>query len=57
MKRPYEPCLPTNAITVPTDSEWLHELKHDGFRLTHARMSTWTATGCGDVQACLPHGA
>ena len=32
-KRVYEPCLPTVATQVPTGSEWLHELKHDGFRL------------------------
>jgi ATP-dependent DNA ligase len=31
--RPYEPCLPTVASKVPTGPEWLHELKHDGFRL------------------------
>jgi bifunctional non-homologous end joining protein LigD len=31
--RPYEPCLPTTATEVPTGPEWLHELKHDGFRL------------------------
>jgi bifunctional non-homologous end joining protein LigD len=28
-----EPCLPTVATTVPSGPEWLHELKHDGFRL------------------------
>ena len=32
-KRAYEPCLPTVATKVPTGAEWLHELKHDGFRL------------------------
>jgi ATP-dependent DNA ligase len=31
--RPYEPCLPTIATIVPTGSDWVHELKHDGFRL------------------------
>jgi hypothetical protein len=31
--RPYEPCLPTTAKTVPIGAESLHELKHDGFRL------------------------
>jgi bifunctional non-homologous end joining protein LigD len=31
--RPYEPRLPTVATKVPTGPEWLHELKHDGFRL------------------------
>ena len=32
-ERAYEPCLPTVATNVPTGPEWLHELKHDGFRL------------------------
>jgi bifunctional non-homologous end joining protein LigD len=31
--RLYEPCLPTIATKVPTGPEWLHELKHDGFRI------------------------
>jgi ATP-dependent DNA ligase len=25
-------CLPTNATKVPAGPEWLHEIKHDGFR-------------------------
>ena len=33
VRRPYEPCLPTVATSVPTGAEWLHEPKHDGFRL------------------------
>jgi bifunctional non-homologous end joining protein LigD len=33
LNRRYEPCLPTIATKVPTGPEWLHELKHDGFRL------------------------
>ena len=33
LKRRYEPCLPTVAKTVPTGADWLHELKHGGFRL------------------------
>ena len=27
------PCIPTRATAVPTGPGWLHELKHDGFRL------------------------
>jgi bifunctional non-homologous end joining protein LigD len=29
----YEPCLPIVATEVPTGAQWLHELKHNGFRL------------------------
>jgi ATP dependent DNA ligase domain len=27
------PCLPTKTDTLPSDSQWLHEIKHDGFRV------------------------
>jgi ATP-dependent DNA ligase len=27
------PCLPTKTDTLPSDSHWLHEIKHDGFRI------------------------
>jgi ATP-dependent DNA ligase len=27
------PCLPTKTTTLPSGSEWLHEIKHDGFRI------------------------
>jgi bifunctional non-homologous end joining protein LigD len=27
-----EPCLPTNAHTVPGGPQWAYEIKHDGFR-------------------------
>jgi bifunctional non-homologous end joining protein LigD len=27
-----EPCLPTNAQSVPTGSQWIYEIKHDGYR-------------------------
>jgi ATP-dependent DNA ligase len=27
------PCLPTKAVQLPSGSEWLHEIKHDGFRV------------------------
>src|SRR5215813_2964753 len=27
------PCLPSGSKTTPTGKEWLHEIKHDGFRV------------------------
>jgi bifunctional non-homologous end joining protein LigD len=27
-----EPCLPTNGHAVPNGPQWVHEIKHDGFR-------------------------
>jgi bifunctional non-homologous end joining protein LigD len=27
------PCLPTKADTLPSGAMWLHEIKHDGFRV------------------------
>jgi bifunctional non-homologous end joining protein LigD len=27
------PCLPTKTDRLPSGSEWLHEIKHDGFRV------------------------
>jgi ATP-dependent DNA ligase len=32
-RRVYEPCLPTRGSTVPAGPDWLHEIKHDGYRL------------------------
>src|SRR5438874_3384116 len=28
-----EPCLPTSAPFPPSGEPWLHEIKHDGFRV------------------------
>ena len=27
------PCLPTKALQPPTGDAWVHEIKHDGFRV------------------------
>ena len=27
------PCLPSNAAAPPSGAVWLHEIKHDGFRV------------------------
>ena len=29
----FDPCIPTRATKVPDRPEWLHEIKHDGYRL------------------------
>ena len=29
----FEPCIPTRATKVPDRPEWIHEVKHDGYRL------------------------
>jgi ATP-dependent DNA ligase len=28
-----EPCLPSPADRPPSGSDWIHEIKHDGFRI------------------------
>lgn len=33
----YQPCIPTRATKVPDGHDWLHEIKHDGYRLIVAR--------------------
>jgi bifunctional non-homologous end joining protein LigD len=30
---PYEPCLPRPAKEPPAGPYWIHEIKHDGFRI------------------------
>src|SRR5215831_10761398 len=37
MRSTYSPCLPTSAKVVPATSNWLHEVKYDGYRLIVAR--------------------
>jgi bifunctional non-homologous end joining protein LigD len=32
-KSPFEPCIPTRGTKVPAGPDWLHEVKHDGYRL------------------------
>jgi ATP-dependent DNA ligase len=33
IKSVFEPCIPTKAAKVPERPEWIHEIKHDGYRL------------------------
>ena len=34
----YQPCLPTRAPVAPTGENWIHEIKHDGFRIVARRI-------------------
>jgi bifunctional non-homologous end joining protein LigD len=38
MLRLYQPCLPTRALKPPTGKKWIHEIKHDGFRIVARRV-------------------
>ena len=29
----YQPCIPKRGAKVPAGPDWLHEIKHDGYRL------------------------
>src|ERR1700723_1752074 len=31
--RQFQPCIPTRASKVPAGPDWIHEIKHDGYRL------------------------
>ena len=35
------PCLPTNAPQPPSGELWLHEIKHDGFRVIARKNGRW----------------
>ena len=34
------PCLPSGSKTPPSGKEWLHEIKHDGFRVIARKVGT-----------------
>jgi ATP-dependent DNA ligase len=36
-KRPFEPCIPTRGAAVPVGPDWIHEIKHDCYRLVVQR--------------------
>jgi bifunctional non-homologous end joining protein LigD len=48
-KRQFEPCIPTRGTKVPYHPDWIHEIKHDGFRLIvqrdHDRVRLFTRNG------------
>ena len=48
-KSAFEPCIPTRGTTVPAGPDWLHDIKHDGYRLIIQRESNrvrlWARNG------------
>ena len=39
MVRLYQPCLPIRCLKAPTGPLWIHEIKHDGFRIVARRIN------------------
>jgi ATP-dependent DNA ligase len=39
MLKAFDFCFPTSSTTVPSSPDWLHEVKHDGYRLRLERDS------------------
>ena len=37
----FEPCIPTQADKPPSGPSWVHEIKHDGFRLVADALPTF----------------
>jgi bifunctional non-homologous end joining protein LigD len=35
----FEPCIPSRGSKVPDRPDWIHEAKHDGYRLIIQRES------------------
>src|SRR5215472_13903579 len=43
------PCLPTKTDKLPSGSQWLHEIKRDGFRII-ARKTGAKVDGCSSLR-------
>jgi bifunctional non-homologous end joining protein LigD len=56
-KTAFLPCIPTRGTKVPDRPEWIHEVKHDGYRLIVQRdgktVRLWTRNGY-DWSDCFP---
>jgi bifunctional non-homologous end joining protein LigD len=48
-KTAFLPCIPTRGVRVPSHPDWIHEVKHDGYRLIvqreGKRVRLWTRNG------------
>jgi hypothetical protein len=47
------PCLPTRTTTLPSGSQWLHEIKHDGFRIIARKSNGWSYQLCSSWHSML----
>jgi ATP-dependent DNA ligase len=50
-----EPCLPSPAKAPPSGSGWLHEIKHDGFRIMARRNGVSKRLGSSYRSGRSPH--
>ena len=44
-------CLPTKADTLPSGEMWLHEIKHDGFRIIVRKSNSKRVFGAAALRA------
>jgi ATP-dependent DNA ligase len=53
-----QPCLPTKAPSPPVGGLWLHEIKHDGFRVIARkdgeRVRLYSRPGNDLTYLCVP---
>jgi bifunctional non-homologous end joining protein LigD len=49
-----DPCIPTRAYRVPSGPGWVHEVKHDGYRLQVRRDGDNVRLFRNDVHAHDP---
>ena len=47
-------CLPTKAPRPPTGGAWLHEIKHDGFRVIARKTATASGFTAARAMTRLP---
>jgi bifunctional non-homologous end joining protein LigD len=40
----FEPCIPTRGTKVPEGAEWIHEIKHDGYRVIIQREGAFACS-------------
>jgi bifunctional non-homologous end joining protein LigD len=54
--RQFQPCIPTRATKVPAGPDWIHEIKHDGYRLVvqkdQKRVRLFTRNGHDWTDRC-----
>lgn len=53
-KAAFEPCIPTRGTKVPVGPDWIHEIKHDGYRLIIQREGK--RCGCSPEAIPAPKG-
>jgi ATP dependent DNA ligase domain len=54
---PFNPCLPRLAERPPAGDGWIHEIKHDGFRILahrHGQAVRLMSRNCHDLRSRFP---